>query len=109
VTTQPSTPRDGAQADASGAVVVLRPDTATFRAIWPIRDETVPWSDLLREAADDIPMIAAAAGARVLTRGIFSIARSVDVPGSGRVTNTILVFEAPARALPRRGYHRRTA
>lgn len=81
----------------------------TFRAIWPIHDPTVPLRDLVREAAADVENVAARSRARLVGRGSWSMAASENVPGSGRVTDTVLIFEAPAVALPRRAYHLETA
>ena len=77
----------------------------TFRAIWPIVDTTVAWEDLIREAADDIPMVAIQARAVITGPGAFRRERSARVPGSGNTTEFCLVFEAPARPAPHRGYH----
>lgn len=82
---------------------------ATFRAIWPIVDQTKPWASLITEARNEIPFIAARAHARIdTTRGRFSIAPSAETPGSGQVTSTCLIYEAPAKPASR-PYHRRTA
>lgn len=74
------------------------------RLIWPITDETVSYAELCRQAAVDIPMLLARAHAKATGRGRFSIAPSVAVPGSGRVTESVLLWEAPAVAAPRRNY-----
>lgn len=66
-----------------------------FRAMWPIVAD-LPASDLFREARCDLPLLAAQAHARIIGPGRFSFARSVDVPGSGRVSEFVLIFEAPA-------------
>ena len=68
----------------------------TFRAVWPILDESEPYGSLCRQATADLPTLIAQAHAVVLTRGRFSIAPSSHVPGSGRITDSVLVFEAPA-------------
>lgn len=80
-----------------------------FMAIWPIVDESVEYHRLCREAADDLPQVLARTRAQVVGPGRFSIAPSVSVPGSGRVTPTVLVYEAPAVPVRPRAYHSRTA
>ena len=82
---------------------------STFRAFWPITDQRIGWDELLRAASMDLPLLAAQAQCRIAGDGAFRIARSVDVPGSGRITPTVLVFEAPARQLRPRAYHRSAA
>lgn len=78
----------------------------TFRAIWPIVDESVSYAALCKEATAELPAVIARAHAQLLSPGRFSIAPSVDVPGSGRVTESVLIYEAPATAVPRRSYWR---
>ena len=73
-----------------------------FRAIWPITDETVGYAELCRQATDDLPALVAQAKARLTRPGRFSIAPSDKVPGSGRVTDAVLVYEAPAVPVVRR-------
>lgn len=68
----------------------------TFRAVWPILDETETWASLCRQASADLPTLIAQAHAVVLTRGRFSVAAAEQVPGSGRISESVLVFEAPA-------------
>lgn len=68
----------------------------TFRAIWPIVDEGKSYADLCREAAADLPLLVAQARAKLAAPGRFSVAPSDRVPGSGRVAESVLVFEAPA-------------
>lgn len=80
-----------------------------FMAIWPIVDESVEYHRLCREAADDLPNVLARTGAQVTGPGRFSIAPSVTVPGSGRITDSVLIYEAPGVPIPRRPYHARTA
>lgn len=70
-----------------------------FRAIWPIVDETVKYGDLLRQAATELPTLTTQAHVRVIGAGRFSIAESVYVPGSGRLTDSVLVYEAPAESM----------
>lgn len=72
-----------------------------FRAVWPIVDETVPFPDLLREASAEISTLATQAGARLTRPGRFLIAPSDLVPGSGRVTAWVLVYDAPATLIIR--------
>lgn len=79
---------------------------AVFRAIWPIYDPTMPYDAMLQAAIEELPDVAARSHARITGRGRFTIAPSSKVPGSGRVTDTVLVYEADADPLPRRPYHR---
>lgn len=72
-----------------------------FRAMWPIVSDQ-PAQQLIREAREEIPLLAARAGARIIGPGRFTFARSVDVPGSGRVTEFVILFEAPASEKKRR-------
>lgn len=73
---------------------------SVFRAMWPIVDERVPYEHLIAEAFEEIERLAAQAHCRIAdwSAGRFSIARSCQVPGSGRVTPTVLLYEAPAVA-----------
>lgn len=82
--------------------------TYTFQAVWPIVDEAQPWADLIHEAETQIRLIAARAHARITSRGSFRVEPSDRIPGSGRVTKTCLVFEAPAVPAKARPYHRST-
>lgn len=75
-----------------------------FRACWPILEDGTPYRDLVRTAKTEIPVLVGQAHARLTGAGRFSIAESVDVPGSGRTTPTVLVYEAPATAITRRDY-----
>jgi hypothetical protein len=79
-----------------------------FRCVWPIHDN-VTYRRLIRDAKDDIPTLAAQAHARITGPGRFSIAESIDVPGSGRTTPTVLVFEAPAVQMAARSYWKASA
>jgi len=67
-----------------------------FRAIWPMTDETMPFPELVKEATVDLPNVIARAHARLTAHGKWSMAPSCNVPGSGRVTEHVLIFEAPA-------------
>lgn len=73
---------------------------STFRAIWPIVDQRIPYDQLIAEATDDLERLTLHAHCRVTNYGAgrWSIARSSQVPGSGRVTPTVLMYEAPAVA-----------
>lgn len=73
---------------------------SSFQAIWPILDQRLTYDQLIDEAAHDLPTLVAQAHARITDwrAGRWSIARSVDVPGSGRITPTVLLYEAPAVA-----------
>lgn len=77
-----------------------------FRAIWPITDETLTVAELARIALPEIAMLAAQAGARVLDGGEFRTADSRRVPGSGRVTPRVLIYEARAERIDRRSYRK---
>ena len=79
---------------------------ATARFFWPIHDQAVGWDALIAQACADLPLLAAQAHVRLVAPGAFRIARSVDVPGSGRITPTVLIYEAPARPLKARNYRR---
>lgn len=68
----------------------------TFRAVWPITDESVPYAELCKQAMIEIPRLAAQAHARPSGTGAFIIAPSDVVPGSGRVSKLCLVYTAPA-------------
>jgi len=72
----------------------------TFMARWPITDETLGIAELAVLARPDLPLLTAQAGARITGPGRWFVARSADFPGSGRVTDWTLVYEAPAK--PRR-------
>lgn len=73
-----------------------------FRAIWPITNERLPFTALCAQATHDIPHLAALAHARITGPGRWTCALSTDVPGSGRITKWVLLYEAPATAAPRR-------
>jgi hypothetical protein len=74
------------------------PVTHTFRALWPITNPHIPFTTLCEQATQDLPLLTAQAKARIRPRdGRWSIARSVDTPGSGRTTTWCLIYEAPAK------------
>ncbi|WP_224279092.1 hypothetical protein [Nocardioides lacusdianchii] len=73
-----------------------------FRAIWPITNERLPFTALCAQATHDIPFLAAQAHARLTGPGRWSAALSAEVPGSGRITKWVLLYEAPAVQAPRR-------
>lgn len=79
-----------------------------FRAIWPITDETTGIRELVAAAEADLPLLLAQAHAAITdnTRSRWSVVPSVNVPGSGRVTEHVLMFEAPARSVPVRAYRK---
>lgn len=79
-------------------------ETFTFRAMWPITDPSTSWQRLCATARRDLPTLAIRAGADLGGEGRFYVARSVDVPGSGRTTEHVLVYEAPAAKRPQRDY-----
>lgn len=82
---------------------------STFRAMWPIVDERVTWAILTRTARAELPMLAAQAKARLIGAGRFYVMPSSAVPGSGRVTETVLVFDGPAEPIPNRSYWKEVA
>lgn len=67
-----------------------------LRAFWPIVDPTLGWDDLISEALKDLPWVAARSHVNITGLPRWYVARSVDFPGSGRVTELILVCEVPA-------------
>ena len=71
-------------------------DMSTFRAFWPIIDPTIPPDELIREATADLPLLTSRAHAVLTGPCRWAIAPSEKVPGSGRVTKTVLLAEAPA-------------
>lgn len=72
--------------------------TATHRArmVWPILDTSRPLDALIREAHGELAELAARTGARLVGSPRYTVARAVDVPGSGRVSELVLLAEAPA-------------
>lgn len=74
----------------------------SFRAIWPVLDESLTLAEMSEHAAPDLPLLIAQARAKLLSEGSFTIADATRVPGSGRVTRYVLIYEAPAVRLPRR-------
>lgn len=74
--------------------------TFTFRAIWPITNERLPFVALCTQARHDIPLLLAQAHARPTGPGRWSMAESTYIPGSGRVTPWVLIYECPARCTP---------
>lgn len=77
-----------------------------FRALWPIVDATVPGQQLAAEVSGDLPELQRRARAQVTGPGRFFVAPSASVPGSGGSTSHVLVYEAPARPVSPRVYHR---
>lgn len=74
---------------------------ALFRAIWPVLDPSRLLQDLIAEASQDLPRVALMAHAEITGRGRWSMRPAAEVPGSGNVTATVLMYEAPARERPR--------
>lgn len=70
--------------------------THTFRAMWPVTDESLGLAELADLARTDLPLLVAQARATISGPGRFTLADSAQVPGSGRVTRYVLVYEAPA-------------
>ena len=75
-----------------------------FVAFWPITDPSVPANQLVQEATETLPMLAARAHARITEAGRWSIRPSASLPGSGRVAETVLFFEAAAEQMEQRDY-----
>lgn len=71
-----------------------------FRAVWPVVDERLPFTALCAQALHDVPILLAQAHARPAGPGRWSMAESVYVAGSGRVTRWVLLYECPARRVP---------
>ncbi|UIU47020.1 hypothetical protein [Microcystis phage MinS1] len=69
----------------------------TFRAIWPITDERLPFTALCAQAWPDIPRLLRRAHATPTGHGRFTAAPSAHIPGSGRITDWVLIYECPAR------------
>lgn len=67
-----------------------------LRLLWPIVDPLAAFPALLEEASREIPALARRHHARITGPGRFTVARSLEVPGSGRTTEWVLLWEAPA-------------
>ena len=77
-----------------------------FRAIWPITNPDMSYVDLCKQARRDLPLLLARAKASTTGEGWFSVQPANKVPGSGNVTETVLLFQAPAEpAAPRAHPH----
>ncbi len=81
--------------------------TATFIARWPITEPHLTLQQLVQSARPDLPDLATRAHARLVGAGRWTIAASADVPGSGMVTPTVLLYRAPCVPVPRRPYSTR--
>ena len=79
------------------------------RFLWPITDDTAPFVSLVKLALDEVPALAMRSHAKLTGPGRFHVARSVDTPGSGRITDWVLIYEAPAEPLPARAYRKAAA
>lgn len=79
----------------------------TFQAIWPVTDSTIPPGDLIKEATRDIRAVAARHRVEYEPQhGRFAMAPALAVPGAaGGLTDTVLIYEAPGRAMAPRPYH----
>ena len=80
----------------------MSPPTHIYVAVWPITTTAPDYPALVREARRDLtghllPM----ARARLTGKGRFTIRRSVDVPGSGCLTEWCLHYAVPAEATHR--------
>jgi hypothetical protein len=82
--------------------------TFTFRALWPITDPNCPFLRLCNDAFPDVPALLRQAHAIPTAHGRFHVAPSAHVPGSGRITDWVLIYECPAFRRPPRAYQIRT-
>ena len=73
---------------------------STFRAIWPIVDETLPVGRLISEAEGTLDPLYRRSKVKPVGPGLFSVADSRHVPGSGRTTRLVLIYTCPAAPLP---------
>jgi hypothetical protein len=81
--------------------------THTFRAVWPIVDGTGTAetdAELIMQAIGDLPEVARRHHALILGAPRACITEGRFVQGSGGHKH-VVVIEAPAAALPVRGYH----
>lgn len=76
--------------------------TQTYRAMWPIVDEQRSFIGLCREAQVELGPLMQRARVMASGPGRFYAAHASQVPGSGRVTDWVLVYECPAKQLPPR-------
>lgn len=83
-----------------------QPGGHRVRVIWPILNPALGPQTLIAEAERELPDILTRTHAQVTDPNAarWSIAPSDKVPGSGRITDTVLIYEAPARPIPRRAY-----
>jgi hypothetical protein len=75
-----------------------------LRILWPITDHTLGLPDLLDTACGEVAALAVQAHARITGAVRFDVRRSIDVPGSGRTTEFVLVAHAPAVPATPRAY-----
>ncbi|WOH20150.1 hypothetical protein IRJ34_07450 [Paenarthrobacter sp. GOM3] len=83
-------------------------ETQTFRAIWPIVNDSAPGPtdrQLVALALDDLPAVANRHRVKLAGPPQGYIIDAAKIPGSGG-TGRVLVLEAPATALPQRAYWR---
>lgn len=80
-----------------------------FRAVWPVLDARVPVPQLLAEARDELAALATRAGCQITGTPRFRLAPSDRVPGSGRISETVLLADAPAEPVAPRAYRKATA
>lgn len=78
----------------------------TFRALWPITDHTITFPALCHQAWEDVPHLLLQAHAKPTGHGRWYSAPSTHVPGSGRVTDWVLIYECPAVKVRRRSVSR---
>lgn len=83
--------------------------THTFRAFWPILDDSMTFPELCAEALPTVPLLAAQARARIVDGGRFSAVDSRRIPGAGRCSARVLVYEARAVPMAKRPYWRGVA
>lgn len=75
-------------------------DKVTYRAIWPIV-VVRPMQRLIDEACEELPRMARFAGVQITGTPAWSIHPSIDIPGSGRVSDFCLVVTVQAEPIDR--------
>lgn len=94
------------QSARNGDAIVTESAPYTLRLMWPIFDTdlNVPMNVLAAIAREDVPTLSAQTRAQIVGPGRWRIDDSCNVPGSGRITPNVLIFEAPAIGIPPRCY-----
>ncbi|MBP3044867.1 hypothetical protein KKR91_01245 [Arthrobacter jiangjiafuii] len=75
----------------------------TFRAVWPITDPGMNSADLIREAAHDLPSVAARHRVRITGTAHFQVRNGRNVQGSQGAAY-VVVCNVPAEAVSRAEY-----